>query len=148
VKEYLAFQITQFISAPLLAIVAYYILLPQQRSSLILLGFSVGFASEAILLMIRSLVEKLSPASHSKPHDGAASGVISDGSAGQPVVGATVGIVGRGTLRAQTDDKGYFIINGVPAGDQVLEAMFKAKKATTKITIDSGQTSVCHIALA
>jgi len=65
VREYLAFQIIQFISAPLLAIVAYYVLSPEKRSSLILLGFAAGFSSEAILLMIRSLVEKLSPASKS-----------------------------------------------------------------------------------
>lgn len=107
VKEYLAFQIIQFISAPLLAMVAYYVFSPEKRSTLIALGFAVGFASEPILLMIRSLVEKLSPATKAVPQTGAASGTVSKAPpvssppgalpAG-PVIGATVTVVGKPTM--------------------------------------------------
>jgi hypothetical protein len=148
VREYLAFQIIQFISAPLLAMVAYYVIAPEKRYSLILLGFAAGFSSEAILLMIRSLVEKLSPASKTAPQTGSASGNVSQGTPATPVVGATVTVVGKPTLTAQTDQKGYFIINGIPAGDQVIEATYQAKKGTIKITIEAGKTTVCHIDIA
>jgi hypothetical protein len=60
-REYLVFQIMQVLSAPLIAITAYYIIKPDTMMTSVVLGFGSGFASEPILLMIRSLVEKLSP---------------------------------------------------------------------------------------
>jgi hypothetical protein len=61
-REDLVFQIMQVVSAPLIAITVYYILKPGTPTESAVLGFGSGFASEPILLMIRSLVEKLSPA--------------------------------------------------------------------------------------
>jgi hypothetical protein len=61
-RESLVFQIMQVFSAPLIAIAAYYIIQPTTSMSAVVLGFGSGFASEPILLMIRGLVEKLSPA--------------------------------------------------------------------------------------
>jgi Bacterial Ig-like domain (group 2) len=61
-RENLVFQIMQVLSAPLIAIVAYYIVHPTNDMWAVVLGFGSGFASEPILLMIRGLVEKLSPA--------------------------------------------------------------------------------------
>jgi hypothetical protein len=61
-REYLVFEIMQVISAPLIAIVAYYIVSPDSTTWAVVLGFGSGFASEPILLMIRALVEKLTPA--------------------------------------------------------------------------------------
>lgn len=60
-RESLVFQIMQVLSAPLIAITAYYIVNPTNLMSAVVLGFGSGFASEPILLMIRGLVEKLSP---------------------------------------------------------------------------------------
>jgi hypothetical protein len=60
-RESLVFQIMQVASAPLIAIVAYYIVNPTTTLEAVVLGFGSGFASEPILLMIRGLVEKLSP---------------------------------------------------------------------------------------
>jgi hypothetical protein len=60
-RESLVFQIMQVVSAPLIAVAAYYIVNPSSRLTSVVLGFGSGFASEPILLMIRGLVEKLSP---------------------------------------------------------------------------------------
>jgi hypothetical protein len=60
-REYLVFQILQVISAPLIAITAYYLVEPGSRASSVALGFSAGFTSETILLAIRALIEKLEP---------------------------------------------------------------------------------------
>ena len=61
-REYLVFQIMQFLSAPLIAVTAYYLLDPGSSKKLtIVIGFASGFASESILVMIRALVEKLRP---------------------------------------------------------------------------------------
>jgi hypothetical protein len=61
-RGYLVFQIMQVLSASLIAITVYYIVKPDTPMTSVLLGFGSGFASEPILLMIRGLVEKLSPA--------------------------------------------------------------------------------------
>ncbi|MBI2998138.1 MAG: hypothetical protein HYY46_06735 [Deltaproteobacteria bacterium] len=60
-REYLVFQIMQVVSAPLIAITAYYLVEPSLRATSVALGFASGFASETILLVIRALVEKLEP---------------------------------------------------------------------------------------
>lgn len=155
VREYLAFQIMQFVSAPLLAVVAYYVIAPQTRGSLVALGFTAGFASETILLMIRSVVEKLSPAAVTATLPGSVSGIVlqrSQGgqagiaSASTPVgTGVKVGVVGKGTLTAHTDSNGFFVINGVPPGEQVIDAESQGRKGTNKITVEAGKSIICHI---
>lgn len=60
-RELLVFQIMQVLSAPLIAIAAYYTIKPADITVSVLLGFSSGFASETILLAIRALVTKLNP---------------------------------------------------------------------------------------
>jgi Bacterial Ig-like domain (group 2) len=66
-RENLVFQIMQVFSAPLIAITAYYIVNPSSPLVSVVLGFGSGFASEPILLMIRGLVEKLSPGGSPPP---------------------------------------------------------------------------------
>jgi uncharacterized protein YjdB len=61
-RENLIFQIMQVLSAPLIVITVYYLFKPDTPAVSVLLGFASGFASEPILLAIRRLVEKLSPA--------------------------------------------------------------------------------------
>ncbi len=81
-REHLVFQIMQVVSAPLIAVTIYHILVPGSRATSIVLGFASGFASEPILLGIRALVEKLQPV-HSDDTDvtGAAVSVAKDGEA-------------------------------------------------------------------
>jgi hypothetical protein len=66
-REYLIFQIVQFISAPLLAVVAYYVIEPATMAATVALGFAAGFASESILLIIRAAVDKIQPAATHPP---------------------------------------------------------------------------------
>lgn len=61
-RERLVFQIMQVASAPLIAVTAFSIVKPASVSEAVLVGFGSGFASEPILLMIRSLVDKMTPA--------------------------------------------------------------------------------------
>jgi hypothetical protein len=61
VREVVVFQVMQLISAPLIAVVAFYALSPSTMSSAIGLAFLSGFASELILLQIRGVVEGLQP---------------------------------------------------------------------------------------
>ena len=61
-REKLVFQMMQVISAPLIAVTAFAIVRPASISEAVVVGFGSGFASEPILLMIRGLVEKISPA--------------------------------------------------------------------------------------
>jgi hypothetical protein len=61
-REKLVFQVMQVVSAPLIAVTAFSIVKPGSVSEAVIVGFGSGFASEPILLMIRGLVEKISPA--------------------------------------------------------------------------------------
>ncbi|WP_081921095.1 carboxypeptidase-like regulatory domain-containing protein [Paraburkholderia terrae] len=86
VREVVVFQIMQLVSAPFIAVVAFYAIAPNTMSSAIGLAFLSGFSSELILLQIRGVIEGLQPHSTSsgnpanKPDPSA-----SDGSSNAPV---------------------------------------------------------------
>ena len=56
-REFVVFQILQLVSAPFIAMVAYYAIAPQSMSSAVTLAVSSGLFSEAVLLRLRLLVE-------------------------------------------------------------------------------------------
>lgn len=60
-REKLLFQIVQYVSAPMIAIVAYQAIKPDSQSSAAALAFTCGFGSETVLLMIRGLADGLRP---------------------------------------------------------------------------------------
>lgn len=60
-REKLLFQIVQYVSAPMIAIVAYQAIKPDSQSSAAALAFLCGFGSETVLLMIRGLADGLRP---------------------------------------------------------------------------------------
>jgi hypothetical protein len=60
-REKLVFEVLQILSAPLIAITAYYLVDPTSRATSIALAFIAGFSSETVLLYIRALAEKLQP---------------------------------------------------------------------------------------
>jgi hypothetical protein len=60
-RENLIFQIVQFISAPLIAVLAYYLVNPNNTMNSVALAFAAGFSSESVLLMIRSVADKITP---------------------------------------------------------------------------------------
>jgi len=62
-REELAFQILQFMSAPLIAIAAHQIIDPASQASAVALAFLAGFGSETILLMIRGIANGIQPKS-------------------------------------------------------------------------------------
>jgi hypothetical protein len=66
VREQVIFQIMQLITAPFIAMVAFYAIAPNSVATGIALGFISGFASELVLLQIRSVAEGLFPKSSAK----------------------------------------------------------------------------------
>ena len=60
-RESVVFQIMQLISAPFIAITAYWAIAPSTISASIGLAFVSGFASETILLLIRGVVDGIRP---------------------------------------------------------------------------------------
>ena len=61
-RELLVLQIMQVLSAPMIAITAYYMVKPDNLTMSVVIGFASGFASETILRAIHALIEKLNPA--------------------------------------------------------------------------------------
>jgi len=148
VREFLAFQILQFVSAPLLALVAYFLISPESKAASVALGFTAGFASEAILLMTRAVVEKVSPASTTTPQTGAVSGEVVDAAANNALLAsASIAVVGKPNLITQTDARGHFVLDGVPVGDQAVEASVGGRSSVIKVSIVGGKTTVGHITL-
>lgn len=64
-REHLVFQVMQVVSAPMIAVVAYYTLTPGTRTATVLIAFMSGFASASILMMLTAalvgLRERLVP---------------------------------------------------------------------------------------
>jgi hypothetical protein len=56
-REFVVFQILQLVSAPFIAMVAYYAIAPQSQASTVALAFASGLFAEAVLLRMRVLVE-------------------------------------------------------------------------------------------
>ncbi|MBK6958110.1 MAG: hypothetical protein IPH22_06705 [Nitrosomonas sp.] len=75
-REHLIFQMVQFISAPFLAILAYYLIEPSNTTNAVVLAFTAGFASETILLMVRSVANKITPETSTGPQYGAIAGIV------------------------------------------------------------------------
>jgi hypothetical protein len=60
-REYLVFQIIQFVSAPFLATVAYLLFEPATTAVTVGLAFAAGFSSEVVLVWLRDFVDKIRP---------------------------------------------------------------------------------------
>ncbi|KPJ95291.1 MAG: hypothetical protein AMJ53_03015 [Gammaproteobacteria bacterium SG8_11] len=144
-REYLVFQIVQFISAPFIAVVAYYLVVPESTVVSVTLGFAAGFASETILLMIRAVMDKLNPSTTRSTQFGSISGYIEHN--GQPVKDANIRVIGQQGLEAKSDDSGAFVINSVPPGEHVLEIKHTTGTQSKDVRVNSGQATSCHIKL-
>ena len=149
VRETLAFQIIQFISAPLIAIVAYQLIDPANVASAVGLGFIAGFSSEAILMMIRQLTNKMTPEKTDTPSlTGSVTGQVTEsGGAGQGIKDASVTLVGY-TSSIKTDETGHFLLKNTPAGEMVVEVTHKdsSNKESSKllkVSIEQGITTQC-----
>ena len=58
-REALEFEVLQVLSAPLIAITAYNVITPSNMGGSAALGFASGFASEPLLMAIRSLIDRI-----------------------------------------------------------------------------------------
>jgi len=114
-REHLIFQIVQFISAPFLAILAYYLVDPSNTTNAVALAFTAGFASETILLMIRSIANKITPETITGPQYGAIAGVVTfkDVAAKK----AEVFLSESPQIHSVTDEQGFYILSNVPVGE-------------------------------
>jgi hypothetical protein len=142
-REYLVFQIVQFISAPFIAVVAYYLVVPESTVVSVTLGFAAGFASETILLMIRAIMDKLKPSTKRSVKFGSISGYIEHN--GQPTKDANIRVIGYQGLHAKSEDSGAFVINNVPPGEHVLEIKHTTGIQSKDVSVNAGQTTTCHI---
>ncbi|MBY0476002.1 MAG: hypothetical protein K2Q13_13275 [Nitrosomonas sp.] len=127
-REYLIFQMVQFISAPFLAILAYYLIEPSNTTNAVALAFTAGFASETILLMVRSIANKISPNNHSGPQYGAVAGVVTlnnkDKNFEKPAQKAEVSLSESPQIHSITDEKGFYILGNVPVGEHSINIKY------------------------
>jgi hypothetical protein len=111
VRELLLFQVLQFVTAPMLAVIAYHTIKPESSGSTVALGFVVGFGSDQILQLIRSMVKSTQGAAPATPLAMSIQGKVVRGDV--PVSAAKVTVEGR-TKEARTDAQGEFALTGLP----------------------------------
>ncbi len=144
-REYLVFQIVQFISAPLIAVTAYHALKPSSPTTIVALGFISGFSSETILLWIRAVVTKVKPDAGFAGATGAACGEVKD--ANGLVNGGQVTLLGSPGIRAETDANGLYTLDSVPEGDNVLEFVEGARRQLKDVKVEAGRAVRCDVTL-
>ncbi len=149
-REYLAFQVIQFISAPLIAIVAYYLTEPENTRVAVVMAFTAGFASETILLMVRAAAEKVTPTSV-EPKTGTITGVVVlEDPAGktQPIKGAEVALSTASHVRTITDEYGGYVLSSISIGEHGIHVKATCnnveRETTGSVKISSPQEIVKH----
>lgn len=142
-REHLVFQIVQFISAPFLAILAYYLIDPSNTTNSVALAFTAGFASETILLMIRSIANKITPATGAIQKYGAVAGVISFKERTPEKV--EVFLSESPQIHSITDEQGFYVLGNVPVGEHSISIKSIGTEAVLKkdtIKIDRAQAII------
>jgi hypothetical protein len=147
VRELLAFQILQFVSAPLIAITAHQVIQPETQATSVALAFMSGFGSEAILLMVRGVFngishKTLTPAA---AMTGEVGGVVRDVQG--PVANMEVGVAGT-AHRTKTDTNGNYLIRDVPIGGREVVVRKGNQESRASVAVVAGQTAVCDLALS
>lgn len=138
VREYLIFQIVQFVSAPFLALVAYLLISPETQISTAIIGFAAGFSSETILLQVRRLMDNWKPKGlPTTKQSGAVFGVVLDYVSHRGVAGAEVTV---GDMVATTDDSGLFSLSNLETGKLTLKASKNDKTVEEEISITANQS--------
>lgn len=140
-REHLIFQIVQFISAPFLAILAYYLIEPSNLTNSVALAFVAGFASETILLMVRSVANKISPGNTEGPSYGAIAGVVTFKDFTPQKTEVFISELPQ--IHTIADDQGFFMLSNVPVGEHSISIKYttqadgktveQVKKDTVKI---------------
>ena len=142
-REYLIFHIVQFISAPFLAVLAYYLVEPSNTANSVALAFIAGFASESILLMIRSVAEKISPKTTDTAKYGIITGVVTLMPADKgvkPAVKAEVSLIDLPHVTTLTDEQGLYVLGNVPVGVNNIKVVYTgAKEKTDSVRVEHSQ---------
>ncbi|AEJ02965.1 hypothetical protein Nit79A3_3231 [Nitrosomonas sp. Is79A3] len=146
-REHLIFQMVQFISAPFLAILAYYLIEPSNTTNAVVLAFTAGFASETILLMVRSIANKITPENNAAPQYGAVTGVVTwndkDPSLRKPAEKIEVSLSGSPQIQSITDAQGFYILGNVPVGDHsILFTSTESVETKEIVKIDRAQAII------
>ena len=125
-REHLIFQMVQFISAPFLAVLAYYLIEPSNVTNSVALAFTAGFASEAILLMVRSVATKITPETNTAPQYGAVAGVVafSEKNNQQSLEKIEVFLSESPQIHSFTDENGFYLLGNVPVGEHSISIKF------------------------
>lgn len=142
-REYLIFQMVQYISAPLLAILAYYLIEPGNITNSVVLAFTAGFASETILLMVRSIANKITPGSGEALQYGSIAGVITI--QGAATKKAEVFLTELPQIHSITDEQGFYVLSNVPVGEHSISVKSSGTEAILKkdtVKIDRAQAIV------
>lgn len=134
-REYLIFQMVQFISAPFLAILAYYLIEPNNTTQAVVLAFTAGFASETILLMIRSLANKITPETTKLPQYGSVAGIVTYVNPEKPADKLEVLVSELPQIQSITDEKGFYVLSNIPVGEHSITIKSLDKKVLKKDTI-------------
>ena len=146
-REHLIFQMVQFISAPFLAILAYYLIEPSNATNAVALAFIAGFASETILLMVRSVANKITPQTAEALQYGAIAGIVRFEGNGQEIPRTTEVFLTElpHQAHAVTDTDGFYTLNNVPVGDHSLSVKYLNQNevlATTMVKVTHAQAVV------
>lgn len=145
-REYLVFQIIQFVSAPFLAVVAYNFIDPSKQFYAVPLGFASGFASETILLMIRAVIEKINPSGAPRPRTGHLSGMVLDSQSKRGIGNARITLLATDDA-VTADENGHYILPDVPVGTQTIQVDNSGHSTLVKCEVRGGKVESCNIEL-
>jgi hypothetical protein len=56
-------------------------------------------------------------------------------------------VIGHSALTGKSDANGLFAIDGIPIGDQVIDATLNAQNAKVKVNVGASKTALCRIEL-
>lgn len=160
-REFVVFQIMQFLSAPFVAMVAYYAFEPKGVTTAAVTGFFSGFATESVLLLLRGMFNGLRPETTKPAATAVASPLLHvvvmlpDG--GGAAAAATVEVrrlpTGPAVASQASDAKGEVTLRGLPAGTVWVEASLAGaaqgalKAAAQKVQLKAGETESVTLVL-
>jgi len=162
-REFVVFQIMQLLTAPFVAMVAYYALEPKSIASAAGLAFVSGFATESVLLLIRGMVNGLRPETTKTTATSSATTAklhVVVKREGVPTEKVHVELRSLPTPQpalkaADTDAKGEVVFTGLSPGTLWVFARLDVKtptpaelKASQQVNLVSGQTESIELQLA
>jgi hypothetical protein len=147
-RENVVFEIMQLITAPFIAMVAFYTLAPSTMAGGVTTAFLAGFSSSLVLLQLRGMFEGLYPQSTAKDggaaNVGTVTGTVRDAE-NAAVPGVTVQVRGRPTLNATTDAQGAYKIGNVPTGQQDIDVTAGGRTGTVQVQVKATTNNVQDI---